>query len=273
MNFVIYAPGDYTPNGGGCVALHRLCHNICLCGEKCYIMTSKKNPEYLGEQVDEAEAKRLCSDGAMAIYPEVTCGNPFGATKVMRWILYNVRTYGEYGIFGANDLIYKYAPFFTLRHEQPVHGELRANELNLHIFKNEGRERKGSCFLIRKENSKEQTHPEGSIILDDYPTKGGNEYLAKVFNDCEIFYAYDSATWLSVMASLCGCLSIVMPNPGVSPEEWHQGFPYFKYGIAYGREDIEYALLSRHLLKDELLKIEAEAMNETQEFIKKAYTL
>jgi len=274
MNFVIYAPGDYTPNGGGCVALHKLAHNIALCGEQSFIMTSKKNPNYLGTQVTEQEATELCRDGAgIAIYPEVTCGNPFNASKVMRWILYHVRRYGAHGEFGANDLIYKYAPHFTLRHEQPVAGELRSVELNLDIFKNHGLERKGTCYLIKKENHKEQTHPEGSIMLDDYPSKGGNEYLAKIFNECEVFYAYDTATWLSVMASLCGCLSLVMPNEAVTAEQWHNGFPYFKYGIAYGKPDIEYALLTRHLLKPELLKIEAETMEETKAFIQKAKEL
>ena len=274
MNFVIYAPGDYSPNGGGSVALHKLCHNISSCGEQCYIMTSKKNPDYLGIEIDAAKAIEICTTtDAIAIYPEVTIGNPFNAKKVMRWILYNVRDYGEFGVFQATDLIYMYAPFFKLRHPRVTHGELRANELNLHIFKNEHRERKGSCFLIKKENNKEQIHPADSIMLDDYPSKGGNEYLAKIFNETEIFYAYDTATWLSVMASLCGCLSLVMPNEGVGADGWHSGFPYFKYGIAYGKEDIEYALLTRHLVKDELLKIEAETIEQTKSFIKTAYTL
>ena len=273
MNFVIYAPGDYTPNGGGCVALHKLCHNISSLGETCYIMTSKKNPNYLGIECTEQEAIRLCADGAMAIYPEVTCGNPFSAYKIMRWILYNVRTYGDYGLFYPNDLIYKYAPFFTLREEQEVHGELRAVELNLDIFKDYGLPRKGSCYLIKKENHKEQRHQQPSIMLDDYPSKGGNEYLAKVFNECEVFYAYDTATYLSVMSSLCGCLSVVIPNEGVKAEDWHNGFPYFKYGIAYGEQDIPYAKETAHLLKPELLRIEAETIEQTKAFIKKSYEL
>jgi hypothetical protein len=273
MNFVIYAPGDYTPNGGGCVALHKLCHNINSLGEKCYIMTDSTNPKYLGEMVDERKATELCEGGAMAIYPEVTCGNPFNAYKVMRWILYNVRTKGEYGIFGADDLIYKYAPHFTLRHEQPVHGELRAVELNLDIFYNRNGLRSGCCHLVKKGNNKHQTHPHISVMLDDYPIRGGNEYLAKVFNETEIFYSYDSATFLSVFASLCGCTSLVMPEEGVTSEQWHQGFPYFKYGVAYGHDDIDYAKSTAHLLEPELLKIEAETIELTKAFIKKAYEL
>ncbi len=274
MNFVIYAPGDYTPNGGGCVALHKLAHNISSCGETCYIMTSKKNPDYLGIEVDLQRAIEICTTtDAIAIYPEVTCGNPFHAKKVMRWILYNVRNYGEFGIFGEKDLIYMYAPFFTLREPHEIHGELRAVELNLDIFYNKGLERKGSCYLIKKGNNKEQTHPEDSIMLDDYPTKGGNEYLAHIFNTTEIYYSYDNASYLSVFASLCGCTSLVMPEIGVTPEEWHNGFPYFKYGIAYGKDDLHYAVETAPLLKPELLKIEAETIEQTKAFILKAKTL
>lgn len=275
MKFVIYAPGDYTPNGGGCVALHKLAHNIALLGEDSYIMTSKKNTDYLGVEVNQRQATEICKDGgAMAIYPEVTCGNPFKAKHVMRWILYHVRTYGDFGKFGKDDLIYKYAPYFTLRFEAKVHGELRANELNLATFRDlKLPERSGDCYLIKKGNDKEHNaHREGAIKLDNYPSKGdkANEYLAEVFNRCERFISYDTATWLNVMAAQCGCLSIVIPDNGVNPLDFYNGYPYFKYGIAYGLTETEHAKNTLHLVNNNLLKIEAETMKETEAFIQKA---
>jgi hypothetical protein len=239
-------------------------------------MTSKKNPNYLGQQVNIHQSIQLCKEDAIAIYPEVTCGNPFSSKKVMRWILYHVRKYGNHGIFGNDDLIYKYAPFFNLRNEQPVHGELRAHELNLDIFTDKNQPRKGDCYLVKKGNDKEHNyHSETAIRLDNYPMFGdkANEYLAKVFNECELFVSYDTATWLNVMAALCGCESVVIPDANVTPEEWHNGYRYFKYGIAYGLDDLEYAKKTQHLVKQELLSIEAETLNQTKSFIKKAYTL
>lgn len=272
MKIVVYAPGDYTPNGGGCVALHKLANNIASLGEDCYIMTSKKNPDYLATQVNEAEAIEICkNDDALAIYPEVTCGNPFNAKHCMRWILYFVREYDCHGIFGADDLIYKYAPHFTLRYPQHVHGELRAVELNLNIFTDRKQERGGSCFLIKKENNKEQIHPADAIQLDDYASRGGNEYLADVFNRCEIFYSYDTATWLSIMAVQCGCISVVVPNTGVNPLDWYAGYPYFKYGIAYGLSEVAHAQATAHLVRENLLQLERETLEQTKEFIRAAY--
>lgn len=277
MNFVIFAEGDYSPNGGGSVALHKLAHNIASLGEDVFIYTSRKNPNYLGTQVTLLEATAICQDNnSIAIYPEVTCGNPFKAKKVMRWILYNVRTYGQHGIFGANDLIYKYAPYFSLRFPQQSHGELRANELNLDIFYNRNQQRSGECFLIKKGNNKEHNqHSATAIKLDDYPIRGfgANEYLANVFNTCERFISYDTATFLSVFAALCGCESIVIPDDGVTAERWHWEFPYFRYGIAYGMDDLNYANQTKHLVLPELLKIEAETIEQTKEFILKAKSL
>lgn len=275
MNFVIYAPGDYSPNGGGSVALHKLAHNIASLGEPTYIMTSKKNPNYLGIQCNEREAIELCKDG-IAIYPEVTCGNPFKAKKVMRWILYDVRTYGDFGAFPDTDLIYKYAAFFKLRFHRHHDGELRANELNLDIFFDRKQERAGDCFLIKKGNNKEHNHhSENAIKLDDYPKYGekANEYLADVFNRCEMFVSYDTATFLNVMAALCGCNSVVIPDDGVQPQEFYNGFPYFNSGIAYGFGELKHSILTRHLLKPALIKMEMETIEETKKFIAKAKEL
>ena len=276
MKFVIFAEGDYSPNGGGSVALHKLCHNIALLGEDAYIMTSKKNPNYLGQQVNLRQAIELCKEDAIAIYPEVTCDNPFNCKNVMRWILYHVRTYGNHGAFLDTDLLYAYAPFFKLRFPRPFDGELRAHELNLDIFTDKNQPRKGDCYLIKKGNDKEHNqHSETAICLDGYPKYGerANEYLAKVFNECERFISYDTATYLNVMAALCGCESVVIPDPNTTPEQWHNGYPYFKYGIAYGLDDLDYAKSTQHLVKQELLSIEAETLEQTKEFIKKAYTL
>lgn len=275
MNFVIYAPGDYSPNGGGSVALHKLAHNIASLGEDTYIMTSKKNQKYLGVQCNEKEAIELCKDG-IAIYPEVTCGNPFAAKKIMRWILYHVRTYDNFGAFPDTDLIYKYAPYFKLRFARPYDGELRAHELNLDIFVNRNEKRSGDCYLIKKGNNKEHNkHSPHAIKLDDYPKYGdnANEYLSDVFNRCSRFISYDNATWLNVMAALCGCQSIVIPDENTTAESWHNGFRYFKYGIAYGFDDLEYAGQTKHLLLPELLSIEAETIEQTKAFIEKAYTI
>jgi hypothetical protein len=276
LNFVIWAPEIYTPYGGGCIALHKLCHNINTLGEKCYIWTDSTNPDWIEYMVTMDEAIELCKDGkGIAIYPEVCAGNPFNSDKVMRWILYYVRESNQNGIFGANDLIYKFAPIYTLRYQQTVHGELRALELFLNIFYDKGLQRSGTCYIVKKGRGAREVHPRESVCLDDFKQKGGNEYLAHHFQTRETFYTYDNATWFSIFAALCGCKSIVIPDGKHTPEEWYAKFPYFKYGIAYGEteKELKHAADTLPLLKQNLLNLEAQTIVQTKDFIKKAYTL
>lgn len=272
MNFIVYAPGDYACFGGGSIALHKLAHNISSLGEQCFIMTSKKNPNYLGIQIDEKQAAEMAKYGqSMVIYPEVTEGNPLGSPHIMRWILYYVREEKQHGIFGANDLIYKYAPMFTLRYPHEVHGELRAMELNLDLFVDHNRHRNGTCYIKKKNPDKEEIHPEGSICLDKI--RRDENYLstlAEIFNNCKTLYAYDDATWLSIMAALCGCMSIVVPREGVTAAQWHSQYPYFKYGIAYGLDDMDYRERTAHLVREMLIELETYSLVQAKEFIDKA---
>jgi hypothetical protein len=269
MRFLVYAPGPYDPRGGGCIALHKLAHNIATVHGECFIYTDSVNPEYKGEKVTLQQAALMAMfDSCMVIYPEVTVGNPLEAVNITRWILYHVRDYGQHGVFGEDDLIYKYAPYFKLRHEREADGQLRAVELNLDLWQDKEQPRAGACYLRKKSGrEKADIHPDGSLQIDDYPEKGGFEYLVKVFNRCEYFYSYDTATWLSIMAALCGCKSIVVPDPETTAQEWYAGFPYFFYGIAYGVDELERAQSTQPFMREHLRRLEQMTLTETRNFI------
>jgi hypothetical protein len=55
----------------------------------------------------------------------------------------------------------------------------------------------------------------------------------------------------SMYAALCGCISIVVPRPGMSREEWNSD-EQDCYGVAYGEEDIPRALATRDALISQL---------------------
>ena len=57
---------------------------------------------------------------------------------------------------------------------------------------------------------------------------------------------------MSIIASLCGCISVVKKINGLNFNEWVNGDPFNKYGIAYGQEGIEHALNTQHLLLDHI---------------------
>ena len=74
-----------------------------------------------------------------------------------------------------------------------------------------------------------------------------------------MFISYDPQTFLSIMAALCGCISVVYPLDGLTKQEWIHttaASKYVKnkgldnlYGIAYGLEDVQYATDTLHLVK------------------------
>jgi len=264
----------WTETSGGILALHKLAHNIASLGEKAYINTCEKNPKYLGVQVSDREAIELAKDG-IAIYPEVVYGNPFKAKHVMRWLLNTpgaiAYRFGE-GEDSPSDIVYKFAPAYKAKDESKVKGELRATELFLDVF-NESpfcatMGRTITSHIVKKGKDK------GWHLPDSVNIEGmTNQQLSVILNTSKVFISYDTACFHSVQAALCGCLSIVVPDGKMTAKEWHDKFPYFRFGIAYGLDDIEYAYHTMPLVKEHLLKLEAETLEQTKEFIKTAYAL
>jgi hypothetical protein len=81
------------------------------------------------------------------------------------------------------------------------------------------------------------------------------------FNKYEWFLSYDSLTFLIIISALCGCIPVVYKVDGLNKQQWIQttaAGEYVKYkgldnlyGIAYGREDMEYAKKTIHLVKEQ----------------------
>jgi hypothetical protein len=165
-----------------------------------------------------------------------------------------------------------------VKDEEKVSGELRALELHLDKFVDRGEARSGTCYLVKKgRNKKLNLHPAGSLCIDDYEQRGGNDYLVEVFNRFDRFISYDHATFLSAQAVLCGCTSIVIPEQvsynSNDAQTWRNRFPYFKYGIAYGLDDIEYAKKTGSRLQNELALLESKTIQQARQFIKQARRL
>jgi hypothetical protein len=93
------------------------------------------------------------------------------------------------------------------------------------------------------------------------------EDLKEIFNTTEKFYSYDTCTYISTLAALCGCISIVMPEEGLDKEIWRAKNPAFKYGIAYGEDDIQYALDTMYKVRPYLEKLEEETKDQLIKFI------
>ena len=67
------------------------------------------------------------------------------------------------------------------------------------------------------------------------------------------FISYDTLTAYSIFAVLCGCESIVIPDEGVSIDDWYPDYED-RYGISYGFSNLEEAAATKHLVEPRVIK-------------------
>ena len=270
INFLIWAP-EYSTGSGGIIALHKLADLIAKQGENSFIFSAK---------TFEGSSATLISDGSqlsgfslentMAIYPEIICGNPFNSKFVTRWLLNTPGVIGGDGVYEENDLVYKWADYYLAPDESKVRGELRTFDLKLDKFVNRGESRSGECFLVKKGRHKSlDKHKPDSLNIDP-PLD--DEYLIDVFNKKEYFVSYDSMTFHVQQAALCGCVPIIVPDEGVSREEYMEKSAINKFGIAYGFDDIERARETMPQIKNYLLSLEEESVRLVKSYIGDCYS-
>lgn len=72
------------------------------------------------------------------------------------------------------------------------------------------------------------------------------------FKTKSLFVTLDPFTFISIISSLTGCVSVVKKINGLDFDEWCKGDPFNNYGIAYGMDNIDHALKTRHLLLEHI---------------------
>lgn len=259
--FVIYSP-SYSEKIGGVLVLHYLCHYLNQCGYKSVLWHNHKRPPrwngfrserfYLRRAVEILRLReRLTSSllntplakykdlkNAIVVYPEVVSGNPLGAKKVVRWFLNRPGFFTGSTNYGNNDLCFYYQSEFkgdTDRYQQ-------ISKFQFVVYLDEFKktnfgERSGTCYIVRKGANRSIIHDiSDGIVIDDL----ANEEIAEVFNRSEFCISYDTHTFYSNYAAICGCKSIVIPEPGVNKVDWRPKEEW-RYGIAYGEDDLDWA--------------------------------
>ena len=65
--------------------------------------------------------------------------------------------------------------------------------------------------------------------------------LNEMYNGAKYFVSFDVETYHSVLAAMAGCISIIVPQEGLTKEQLFERLPDWKYGIAYGFDDLDHA--------------------------------
>lgn len=278
--FVIFAI-PYTDKSGGAMFLHSLADELVRIGERAVIFPMHwKRRSYLRELYQRTARRhragmmpgtsaRLASRSDLlrdpiVVYPEIVAGNPLNAERVVRWLLYPPSLRGTSATFRSSDLYFKASDFSD---EVTLTGGAQL----LHLFSvhpaytdRGNRERHGTCYMLRKQAEKPILHdPDHDICLDGLD----HETIAAEFNRCERFIYYDEATMYAQFAALCGCLPIVVPGIYRDRAAWSADRPIAKYGVAFGLDDTDHAIKTRHLLAEDLRRIELEGRATVRDFV------
>jgi hypothetical protein len=282
--FIIWAPSFDEQSGGG-IVLHLLCRRLNELGETALIWHPDRPPlthrtwrdrlwavRYeLGNTkrayrntFGNPVARRRDLAGAIVLYPEIVAGNPLASRTVARWLLHRPGYHTGSIDYGPSDLFFFYQEAFD--DAAVTHG--RAERLTLTWFHdayrctNEG-ERSGSAYMLRKGKGRPIAHDlNDSILVDDL----SHEEKAAVFNRVKYFYCYDLYTMYGLYAALCGCIPIIIPDPGLPKEAWTPS-EQDRYGIAYGEGDVASAVATRPKLLERLHQVRAEEDAMTLRFV------
>lgn len=292
MKFIIFSPG-YDDHSGGIVVLHQLCNRLNNLGYQAllwplfkpifdtqrpfkslylffrYFRKTLKYGYAINSKLNTPIATYEDLMGSIVVYPEIVVGNPLNAERVVRWLLHKPGfNNGGKIAFGGNDLFFYYDKAFDdsrFNHnpENLLHIISQRKDI-YNVTNNEKRE--GTSYLLRKGNKRRIVHDiTHSILIDGM----SHEETAKIFNQTEFCISYDTYTMYAVYAIMCGCIPIIIPEEGISKEEW-QPIEENRYGMAYGFDDIEWAIETRPLLLERLEKQERESNESVKRFVEKS---
>ena len=289
MKFIVdSSPSDYTWIHGGIIVLHKLAKVLADVGHEVYIVTpsSKKTlPDSKCHVISREEAQQLCSKhDVVAIYPEIIVGNPYGAKYVVRWLLYYPGGHNGPSVFDESEYVFAYQSIFVENSIYKNSPSLVILETNVNNFYSTDTPRTYDAVLIRKGrlNSQQEYNDRhvkyyepyanlvtNHLLIFDHMINDDVSYpeLNKHLNTIKYFVTCDHATYHSVLASLAGCISVVIPVEGLSKEQWKKQLPNLTNGVAYGFDDIDWAIQTRDALRNRLNEIENENTVQVLNFI------
>ena len=288
--FIIYSP-EYDENSGGIIALHRLCDLLNREGMQAYMwpphkpvfsmkhffvsirrfvgysLIGRSIPYQTYDQFNTPIASYFDLKDAVVLYPEYISGNPLNCKNVVRWFLNKPGYFSKKVEYGQNELYFYYAESFNDKSLNPYNYQLQVSYFMGTIYKqtNFG-ERSGSCYILRKGKNRVLVHDiKGSILIDGL----SHQEIANIFNSVETCISYDLYTMYSLYAAICGCISIVIPQENISKDEWHKSHEGNRLGIAYGFDDINHAIKTRHQALPNLLEREKATNLSIKTFVEK----
>lgn len=213
--YLIAAP-DYRESSLGIQVLHRLCHLINERGGSAWMVGCTVNAEWNAPALTEEAYSQVMSSGKpwIAVYPEVTTGNPFSAPVVVRYML------NREGVIMGNaieaepdDLFFWYRPEFADKESNL--NILGIESYDLSFFEDDN-PIKDMDFLYLNRIPVSAIDfgslPENVTVLSMQSPLPLNE-LGALLKRGRVLYTYESGG-TCLLANLCGCPVVALRAPG-----------------------------------------------------------
>lgn len=202
----------------------------------------------------------------IVVYPDTIYGNPLKGKRVVRWLLYYNRYGTDEKAYGKNDLFIAYAKDFNDEYLNPQKQIVTTPYMDLEFYKQTNFDgRSGSCYILRKGKNRDDLPKNfDGVIIDDL----AEEKKVEVFNSVEKCISYDTKTAYSSLAALCGCKSIIVPEPGKTAKDYRNEDERL-YGVAIGftEDESKYADETLEDLRRYYSGLNEMALNDTKRLI------
>ena len=301
--YLISSP-TYSELNGGVIALHKLCHLLNQQGREAYLFpfvdnyqlnrfsyrsalptfikkelrrpfrSYKTNPALQTPYLLDLPPRIDTDPNWITVYPEIAFGNPINGKNVVRWLLSNPNYNPETGkddkliCFGSKELYFLFGPWFkkfyypgSVTSENFLHVVHYPLELYNQI--DTSSQRSGTAYCLLKGAHKKIIHDLSDSILVDGMK---HQEMSAVFKRVKTFISYDSYSTLSLFAALCGCDSVIVPDEGISEDQW-MPIASDRYGLAYGFDNIPKARASYDLLVKNVQNLENVSNGSVKNFI------
>jgi len=222
--FVIAAP-DYTHRSAGVRALYRLCHHLNAMGYRAGMVAMPGHEIHTPAPWNAPPFRGDVGD-AIAIYPEVVAGNPFGARRVVRWALNNPGLLGGEPHFADDEMVFVFNPdriaIVNRAVAVPI-GQRRVLNFGLVdpriIHPGPSRRRSVDCVYTGRRQDRRARFP---LALDPAPVELEHETptlaaLGALLRRTRTLYSYDHASNVLREAAISGCAVRVVDDDG----RWH----------------------------------------------------
>jgi tetratricopeptide (TPR) repeat protein len=218
--YYIYSP-PFTQKSAGPRVLHYLCHILNELGYEAYVtyeahVTERKTSPWLRTpELTPAimEKHRATERIPIAVYPEITWGNPLRAPVVARWLLNKPGHLIGPSEFSPDELLFFWSP--TYLESTLSGGEKNAHQLvfpivDRRIFNDAGTSpeaREGFCYYAHKYllyggKIARKIAENGTSLCQDVPLSA--EEIAAILRKSKVLYSYEPSAIRSE-AYACGC--------------------------------------------------------------------